>query len=375
MQTLQKYILSLVMFVVTVSMYAMDGCEQQASSLQAIVARQGQAELEQASSLQNVVATQAPLKASKKLNLQSDILSVDLLKNEILEYLVGSSGDTGDTRHASFTIDRKVRPWMLIDQQRIAIVQGAKKDNYEQFKKSCELLDVYTLLFISPKAQIDLRLKKALPRQESFDFIKNYKNRYGKTLLHIAALHENVDVVSLLFDRGMNVDTRDNDGRTSLFISAECQYVDLMKLLLDRGATIDTRDNYGNTSLHDSARNENVELVRLLLDRGANVDTQDNDGRTPLYASAWNGNVKIVRLLLDRGANVDIPNNDGRTPLYVSGIYGNVEVVRLLLDRGANIDTLNKDGRTLNQITSNQEIKTLIAQARIDRVEKAALKN
>ena len=201
MKTLQKYILSLLMIVSTVSMYAMNGREHQTSSLQAIVAKQGQAKLEQASSLQNVVAIQAREKTSKKLNLQSDILSVDLLKNEILEYLVGSSGHDQDKKpYFTFTIDRKIRPWMLIDKQRGAIVQAVQTHKLNILKESCRLLDVYTLLFISPKAP------------KSSDFIKNYKNEYGMTLLHIACFNQDVELMRLLLDRGANVDARDDLG-------------------------------------------------------------------------------------------------------------------------------------------------------------------
>ena len=264
------------MIVSTVSISAMDGREHQTSSLNSIAIKQIVAEeLEQISTKQNKelhkkkivpvlqqLERRAPLKASKKLNLQSDILSVGLLKNEILEYLGGPHVKAS----LVFSGDRGLVPWIIV-KQRDAMVKSIKSGDFEGLKKAYGLLDAYTSLFISPKAP------------KSSDFIKNYRLEYGMTLLHKAGSNGNIEVVRLLLDRGANVDTPDDYGWTPLRVSTSNGKV--VRLLLDRGANVDTPDNYGWTSLCISAFDGRVEVVRLLLDVGASPDCKNNSGKTP----------------------------------------------------------------------------------------------
>ena len=314
MKTLQKYILSLLMVLSTVSMYAMDGREYQTSNLQSIVAKQGQAELEQASNLQHIVATQASEKASKKLNLQSDILSVDLLKNEILEFLVGSSGrDQNKKPYFTFTIDRKIRPWLLIDKQHGAIVEAVTKLDYKRLEQSCGLLDIYTSLFVSPKAP------------KSSDFIKNRKNNTTETLFDIA-----VNNIKFVDDRSIKkLDQK------------------IIKLLLDSGLEINSW-----------------------------YKTKCNSDRTVLHAAASSGNTKALAVLLACNLeNINALDGNKITPFYLALKCCLTENVKMLITHGANIDITDNDGKLPEDCTTNPEIKALIVQTRIDRAQKAALEN
>ena len=64
--------------------------------------------------------------------------------------------------------------------------------------------------------------------------------------------------------------------------------------LLDRGVPIDTKDDEGMSLLHWAARGGHVCTIRLLIRRGCDVDSVDGRGLTPLHLAAANGQTKAV---------------------------------------------------------------------------------
>ena len=65
----------------------------------------------------------------------------------------------------------------------------------------------------------------------------NAKDRNGKTLLHIAAMSGQKEVIEFLLSRGADVNAKDGDGNTALDHAAWNRHRDMAKLLLAKGAT------------------------------------------------------------------------------------------------------------------------------------------
>ena len=79
--------------------------------------------------------------------------------------------------------------------------------------------------------------------------------------------------------------------------------VELVSLLLDRGAEINAATQDGWTALHFACLRGNEGLVQLLLDRGADVSMTTRSGMSALSIATSEGDRDIVELLLDRGAS------------------------------------------------------------------------
>jgi hypothetical protein len=79
-----------------------------------------------------------------------------------------------------------------------------------------------------------------------------------------------VAAVKALLDGGVPVDTKFRYDRTALSFAADRGHADIVTLLLDRGANVNAPDTfYKATPLVWAAQNEHVDAVKILLARGA----------------------------------------------------------------------------------------------------------
>ncbi|KAL3831245.1 hypothetical protein ACJMK2_023019 [Sinanodonta woodiana] len=108
------------------------------------------------------------------------------------------------------------------------------------------------------------------------------KNSKGETLLHIAAIKNDVQRVSELLQEGANPNTRDNAGWTPLHEACNHGYIEVARLLLDNGALINVPGMDNESPLHDAVTNSRLDCVRLLVSRGASLTVRTLQGFTPM---------------------------------------------------------------------------------------------
>ena len=81
-----------------------------------------------------------------------------------------------------------------------------------------------------------------------------YRNLFGNTALNMAAHHGNMNIVEILLDRGIDINSKDDDGSTALDDAAREGHMNVVEILLDRGIDINSKNNHGSTALHWAAR-------------------------------------------------------------------------------------------------------------------------
>ena len=151
----------------------------------------------------------------------------------------------------------------------------------------------------------------------------------GNGILHLAAEHENPEILQWLVAHGhivgLKIDKTNNRGETILHTAVKNP--EYLKTLPPEvvGATVHGRDSEGNTALHKALKGHSVESVQLLLEAGSDFETRNKEGRTPLLILAQKSDTGTVPVsddkmadkltlfsqLVEAGADLSVKDNQG----------------------------------------------------------------
>ncbi|CAH1125778.1 unnamed protein product [Ceutorhynchus assimilis] len=189
------------------------------------------------------------------------------------------------------------------------------------------------------------------------------KDKYGRTALHLASYAGHCDCVSLLLQHGADVNIQDKQmSVTPLHCAASMGHLGCLKLLIKYGAHV----NVGiekMSPLHYAVQNLAVDCVKALLESNAIPNTPQVYSEAPLHVAAAFGNVEAIELLLQYGAAVNVQSGvDKLTPLHLAAEQGYPSCVQLLMDAGAIVNSTNRKKQTplhlavLSQCTETMEL-------------------
>lgn len=129
----------------------------------------------------------------------------------------------------------------------------------------------------------------------------------------------------------------DNYGEKSIYakIYNESLKPSDISLLIERGADINYRGEDGSNSLAIALNWGEDDLAIALIEAGADLSIK-NDEDSPLEYAIYNdSNIKIIEMMLNKGASLEI-DIEGFTPLEYSKQYENIELMNLLLKHPVN---------------------------------------
>ena len=207
---------------------------------------------------------------------------------------------------------------------------------------------------------------------------------HGTTLLHVASVTGNAELIRLFIREGGDVNAQDEDGETPLHRAmARKGNYDVARLLIENGADLANNAIDGKTPLH-TFFSDTVEKVLLrddwieetlpdsegmstthflawsskstakLFERGSRHDSTgswsaDIFGRTCLHFAASRGNLSVLEYLLGRANSTDLERTDheGRTALHYAVQSKRVETIDLLLARGGNLHAKDNSFQTV----------------------------
>ena len=165
-----------------------------------------------------------------------------------------------------------------------------------------------TLVELLASGEID-ELKDRLLNGDSI----NQVNEDGQTLLHIAALQDNGEIITFLLAFGPDTEIKDNDGRTPFALAAENACWNAAKSLAAGGAYLFAENPEGAT-VYDSAAAAGVEGVQAVICKNT-ADQQDGNGRTPLHIAAINLDADAAAIIVESAEHFSARDADGKTPL------------------------------------------------------------
>ena len=170
----------------------------------------------------------------------------------------------------------------------------------------------------------------------------NHRTGQGNTPLSIALDRQFYEGVHLLLDRGAEVH---RNALWAFTISAETpEKIAVAKKLIEKGADVNSRNTHGQSLITFVT---SLDMMKLLVEGGADINTRDPaTGNSLLYSAVGNHQRRMVEYLLSKGADVNATNNHGGTVLMLAARLQQENMVRMLL-ADPKIDTWIKlNGRT-----------------------------
>lgn len=167
--------------------------------------------------------------------------------------------------------------------------------------------------------------------------------------LHIAATFNNLEMITLLVERNIDIDISSSNGRTPLSLAASSGYVERetqnsVRVLLSHGANVNKQGDDGGSPLFFACQEGHISIVKVLVENGADINIPERNGVSPLFIAAQEGKTDVVSFLLSKGGvNVNGSNIDGETPLHVAALVDSELIFRLLLVHGADVNATSKD--------------------------------
>lgn len=142
------------------------------------------------------------------------------------------------------------------------------KNNLDALSKACEEGNLEFALQEVKKAQTKDMLPEAINAQNNDNL---------QTPLHIAVIHQHVNIVKLLLSNTKDVDLelKDKIGRTALLYAARKGNVEIFKSLLKAGCLLSQSDDFGDTSLHYVVVHQHHAIMEMILDSKFDINAQN----------------------------------------------------------------------------------------------------
>lgn len=280
-----------------------------------------------------------------------------------------------------------------VDEMNVPLVRVLLQEHSSIDKQFLSSLLHYILMNKPQHSRLGLMIHILLKSDPDMNL---FKGRW--TLLHQAVNIKNLDVIRLLLNAGVLVNTLDGEGRTPLHHAALLGFVKAAELLLKHGAYPNIPDERGLTPLHLVAgksrarwckQKEYCKIVQLLVKDSASCNMRDHKGKTALHYAAIYGYPEVAKTLLSQGADslivdksyasalhyaagkikvmrsdkeeyfktaltlvkhgaaaVDKADKSRRTCLHYACAKGNAKLVAVLVGMGGNVNALDKDKAT-----------------------------
>jgi len=198
---------------------------------------------------------------------------------------------------------------------------------------------------------------KSLKYVASYELYLNYQGgEFGDSILGAGVFSGNVDLVSWLLSRHVDINLGDSEQRTPLMTAVIRADIAMTQLLLNASVDVNLEDKQGLTALHYVAMNEDKKLnqnmlliAKSLLKAGASINA-NNSYLSPIGAALANKKLQLAEFFIKNGADLEFKDKWGNTAFTHAVSYGNISVVKLLLPHVKDFSTKGEGGLSALEI-------------------------
>ncbi|MCM1322220.1 MAG: ankyrin repeat domain-containing protein [Bacteroides sp.] len=251
---------------------------------------------------------------------------------------------------------------------------------------------------------INRRDKETARRLIADDVDVNYVgfvNCRNKTILQVAVEIGDKDIVSLLIDKGADVN-QEADGKRALDYAKEDEIISILRGHGAKTKAESEEQDKADIDFVYAIGCHDVERVKSLISQISNIDTIPSninkpnmpkhvfdlelvsynqysdelkkyiDGNiTPLLFASYNDDIEMVKLLVENGANVNSQSSYGLTALMFASIYykqqreHTIELIDFLISKGAD---MNKKSYDVEGLVAKTALMLAISAGNIDAI-------
>ncbi|XP_025085081.1 uncharacterized protein LOC112558697 [Pomacea canaliculata] len=189
------------------------------------------------------------------------------------------------------------------------------------------------------------------------------RSSVGDTALHLAARHNNWDIVERLVEHGCDLNEPDSEGfyvlhrlaqtaqrRLVWWSSRETPEDTLFRTLLNKGTNVSVRTSAGDSVIQLAAKDGNWKIVERLLELEWDLNELDSEGYNVLHRFAQTTRQTQVQddiffsTLLNKGADVSVQCRTSDTALHLSAKCNNWKIARFLAHQGCDMNQPDSEG-------------------------------
>jgi ankyrin repeat protein len=125
----------------------------------------------------------------------------------------------------------------------------------------------------------------------------------------------------------------DVNGYTPMHLAAAHENEEVIKILLAHGVSINIKNKADFTPINLLCGNPNYapNKFALLFKYGGDIEEPNTDGLSPLHHAAWLSNANVVAWLIEHGASLNARTKSNESPLNFAARNKNPEVFKAVL--------------------------------------------
>lgn len=219
---------------------------------------------------------------------------------------------------------------------------------------------------------------------DSFDV--NMRDINGNSLLHFAAISNDVEVSQKILNNGATYNMKNEENKTPIHVAKGDEIKNLLrhirmffkavkaedfdnvsKYIMDNKFLVNVKEASAGTALHWAASKNNSKIVKLLLENDADILLLTDKGNTVLHTAVITGNAEIVEILLrsvPKEKLFTLVNSQTfktkSTCLHFAAEDGYFTIVQLLLSHGAIYNMRNNNGYIPCNLATDPVIKAFL---------------
>ncbi|MCR4735172.1 MAG: ankyrin repeat domain-containing protein [Treponema sp.] len=159
----------------------------------------------------------------------------------------------------------------------------------------------------------------------------------GNTVLHMAAMINDADLITFFIIKGADPELKNNAGDTPLHVAVKNSSFDAAKNLAAMGANIFARDSEGITALDLGLANSTAYYELFITTKTGEI--RDVEGKTIVHYFVETDNLKGIQACINKGIPISIKDDNGNTPLDLAfskmDDLNAVEIAAELIQSGA----------------------------------------